>query len=115
VGTTVTSREVKSWTRFVIRHLGAQPDIMGREHRFAFDGNMITIKLPRLEHVDRGEGYDEIASVRVRSADGKPRDYGPTARKLRYHLIDSICLSAKGLHQYYQVRLIRETSRQIHL
>jgi hypothetical protein len=75
VGTTVTSREVKSWTRFVIRPLGAQPNIMGREHRFAFDQNMITVKLPLLEHADRGEGYDEIASVRVRSADGKPRDY----------------------------------------
>ena len=75
VETTVTSREVKSWTRFVIRHLGAQSDVMGHEHRFAFDQNMITVKLPRIEHVDRGEGYDEIASVRVRSADGKPRDY----------------------------------------
>ena len=68
VGTTVTSREVKSWTRFVMRHLAAQPNIMGHEHRFAFDQNMITVKLPRLAHVNRGEGYDEIASVRVRSA-----------------------------------------------
>jgi hypothetical protein len=75
MGPTMTSREVKSWTRFVIRHLGAQFDIMGHEHRFAFDDNMITVKVPRIEHVDRGEGYDEIATVKVRSADGKPRDY----------------------------------------
>jgi hypothetical protein len=40
---------------------------------------------------------------------------GPTALNVRSRVMCSIYLSEKGLHQYYQVRLIRETSRQIHL
>jgi hypothetical protein len=71
----MTSREVKSWNRFVITYLGAQPDVMGREHRFPFDQNMITVKLPRVEQVGKGDDNTKVASVGIRSADGKPRDY----------------------------------------
>ena len=71
----MASRQVKSWNRFVIRYLGVQSDVMGREHCFPFEQNTITVKLPRVEQADRGDAYDEVATVEVRSADGKPRNY----------------------------------------
>jgi hypothetical protein len=71
----MTSRQVKSWNRFAITHLGAQPDVMGHEHHFHFNQNMITVKLPQVEQADRGGSYDEVASVKAWSADGKPLYY----------------------------------------
>jgi hypothetical protein len=48
---------------------------MGHEHRFAFDQNMITVTIPRIEDVGRGEGDNKVAQIWVRSAGGKPRNY----------------------------------------
>lgn len=74
--------KVKSWNRFLMRNLGVEPDVMGREHRFPFDNSTVSIKIPSVDQVDRGKNYDEVASVACRrSVDKKPL-------KFRIHKVD---------------------------
>jgi hypothetical protein len=59
-------REVKSWNRFLTTYLAVEPTILGSDHRFSFEDTTVSIRIPSIEQVDRGQGYDEVASVRAR-------------------------------------------------
>ena len=49
---------------------------MGSEHRFVFENSMFAIKIPSIDQVDRGQGYDEVASVGARRVvDNEPLEF----------------------------------------
>lgn len=54
--------QIRSWNRFYTRNLRITADLIGQSHEFFFSGASITIRLPGKEQVDRGPGFDEIAS-----------------------------------------------------
>jgi hypothetical protein len=58
----MTCRKVKiaSWNRFKSEGLAVAPDILGGTHHFDFEGKRVEVRLPREEHLNRGEGYDSL-------------------------------------------------------
>lgn len=68
--------KIKSWNRFLTTGLAVKPEIMGAEHRFPFHNSLVTIKIPSIDQIDRGKGYDEVVSVSWRRAvDNEPLEY----------------------------------------
>jgi hypothetical protein len=52
--------KIASWNRFKSEGLAVAPDVLGRTHHFDFEGKRVEVRLPREEHLNRGEGYDTI-------------------------------------------------------
>lgn len=78
MGEIMETREVKikSWNRFLTTGLAVKPEIMGSEHKFPFHNSLITIKVPSIDQINRGKGYDEVVSVSWRRAtDNEPLEY----------------------------------------
>ena len=64
---------IKSWNRFHTRNLVVDPEVLGKEHCFPFENSTISIRIPTAKQVDRGHGYDEVASAGARqSIDNEP-------------------------------------------
>lgn len=51
--------EAASWSRFKSNWLEVTRDVVGRSHKFEFEGRHVEVKLPPEEHADRGNSYDE--------------------------------------------------------
>jgi hypothetical protein len=70
------SAKIKSWNRFLIRNLAVVPEVLGQEHVFPFEHSTVSVKLPKIDQVDRGKGYDEVASVGARrTVDNEPLEF----------------------------------------
>ena len=68
--------KVKSWNRFLTRNLAVKPEVLGCEHRFSFENRTVSIKIPSINQVDSGQGYDKVASVGARRAvDNEPLEF----------------------------------------
>ena len=68
--------KVKSWNRFLTRNLAVKPEVLGCGHRFSFEDSTVSIKIPSIDQVDSGQGYDEVASVGARRAvDNEPLEF----------------------------------------
>jgi len=68
--------KIKSWNRFLIRNLAVAPEVMGQEHIFPFENSTVSIKIPSIDQVDRGKGFDEVASVGARrTVDNEPLEF----------------------------------------
>jgi len=68
--------KIKSWNRFLTRNLAVAPEVLGQEHLFPFENSTVSIKIPSIDQVDRGKGYDEVASVGARRAvDNEPLEF----------------------------------------
>lgn len=68
--------KVKSWNRFLTRNLVVKPEVLGSEHCFSFENRKVSIKIPSIDQVDRGQGYDEIATVGARRVvDNEPMEF----------------------------------------
>jgi len=68
--------KIKSWNRFLTTGLVVKPEILGAEHEFSFQNSFVTIRIPSIDQVDRGKGYDEVVSVGSRRAtDDEPLEY----------------------------------------
>ena len=68
--------KISSCNRFITRGFVVVPDLLGKELRFEFEDSSVKIKLPGLEHINLGKGYDNLVSVGARRArDNKPIEY----------------------------------------
>lgn len=68
--------KVKSWNRFLTRNLAVKPEVLGSEHRFSFEDRTVSIKIPSIDQVDSGQGYDKVASIGARRAvDNEPLEF----------------------------------------
>ncbi len=64
--------EAASWNRFNSDWLAVTREVLGRKHRFNFEGRHVEVCLPQEEHADRGKGYDEVAEcIRWKKQNGK--------------------------------------------
>jgi hypothetical protein len=57
---TIEKVKIASWNRFKSEGLAIAPDLLGRTHHFDFEGRRVEVRLPREEHLNRGEGYDTL-------------------------------------------------------
>ena len=65
-----------SWNRFITRNLVILPELLGKELKFTFENHEIKIKLPSINHLDRGKEFNEIISVGARRAsDNEPLEF----------------------------------------
>ncbi len=55
--------KIKSWNRFLIRNFAVAPEVMCQEHIFPLENSTVSIKIPSIDQVDRGKGFDEVASI----------------------------------------------------
>jgi len=59
----------KTWTRFVTTNFCVTAETMGSIHEFVFEDHNASVKLPRPEHADRDEQFDDLATVSSSRAD----------------------------------------------
>lgn len=51
----------KTWNRFITTNLCVVAEVMGSIHKFDFEKHHVSVLLPKPEHADRGESFDEVA------------------------------------------------------
>lgn len=53
----------KTWNRFITTNLCVAAEVMGSIHEFNFESHNVTVRLPKPEHADRDEKFDDVASL----------------------------------------------------
>lgn len=68
--------KIKSWNRFLTRNLVVKPEILGTKHQFPFENSTVSIKIPSIDQIDSGQGFDKVALVGARRAkDNEPLEF----------------------------------------
>jgi hypothetical protein len=68
--TSTTEFKLRSWNRFITRNFQIKPDLIGKLHTFIFRSATITIRIPKKSHVNRSEGFDQIAFCTAYQVEG---------------------------------------------
>ncbi len=67
---------IESWNRFVTRGLAVSPELMGRSHKFEYDGHKVEIRLPEISKVEEHPDRGVMATLGARrAADNEPLEY----------------------------------------
>jgi hypothetical protein len=67
---------VRTWNRYTTTHLCVSAELMGASHDFCFENHRVLVRLPRAEHADRDEGYDQVARLSsYRTTTNEPLTY----------------------------------------
>lgn len=69
---------IRSWDRFLTRHLTVAPEVLGRAHVFAHGGSEVRMRILGIEMVDRTNEFDPVASAGTY--------YMPSGRYETYHI-----------------------------
>lgn len=88
----------KTWNRFITTNLCVSADVMGSTHEFKFEDHNVTVRLPKAEHADRDERFDDVARLAAYREDPKvPLIYGVFKVDVEIAIPDKINIPEEAL------------------